>query len=173
MRGTILIAALFFTAAAAAQPTWTLPPGSRVRLTVQDSQMIGSVISAEPDSLRIRFPGHDSTWTLAWSAISTMDIARPTPRSDNARKGAIVGGVVGAVAGGVIGASHRKPNDWFDPAIMGAGVGLLAGAALGGAVGAAGESERWERVLPVVTYPAAGPPRRRSNFATTPTLVRP
>ena len=147
MRGMILMSTVLFSAAAAwAQPTWTLPPGTRVRLTVQDSQMIASVVLAKPDSLRIRLPDQDSTWTLSWSAIGTLDISRPVPRSETARKGTIDGGLVGAVVGGLIGASFRTPTDMFDPAIIGAGVGLAGGVALGRA---ASDNERWERVWPV------------------------
>jgi hypothetical protein len=176
MRAVILISicSLFTAGAAWTQPTWMLPPGTRVRVALESSQTIGTVVSAEPDSLKIRFPGEDSTSALAWSAISSLDISRPAPRAERAKTGAAIGGIAGALVGGVVGAQKRGRNrEYIDPAVAGGTVGLVVGAAVGGAIGAASTSEQWERVWPLVTFRAARRPMRSSNFRATPTFGRP
>jgi hypothetical protein len=184
MRATFLISMwiLFAPDTAWSQPTSLLPAGTRVRLATQSGPAtgsrselrIGSVISAGPDSLKIRFPDDDSSSTLAWSAVSSLEVSRPVPLAERAKTGAIIGGLAGAVVGGVIGAGKKgRSRELIDPAVTGATEGLIYGAVAGGAIGAVTSVERWERVWPVFAFQGAPPPRPRSSFGATPTFARP
>jgi hypothetical protein len=191
MRATLLIFATTLTAAtAASQPTWMLPPGTRVRVEVPITQTngshvgmkIGNVISAARDSLRIRFSDQDSTSTLAWSAINSVDVSRPVSRLQRAEAGTAIGALAGAVVGAVVGAGKADQGQFLDPSVTGAMEGAVYGAIAGGVIGAAAPGERWERVWPAAMFRSASPPatfratpapRRPASLRITPTFARP
>lgn len=187
MRVPLLILAIILTAVgpAASQPMSLLPAGSRVRLEARTDGtnglprggwVIGTVVDAGRDSLRIRFSHLDSVSTLAWTTIERLEVSRQvTSRAERMREGAETGAMVGAAAGFFVGVLTEADDGLWGAAVYmadGMAYGAIAGAALGAAAPES-QRERWERVWPVVASRAARPLKRYASFRATPTFARP
>jgi len=141
---------------------WPIPAGSRVRVRsplVADRYdrytilgvryVIGSVVSATPDTLTFRADG-DSTATaiIPTRRIFQIEIARGT--HTNKKNGALMGSVAGLVVGEAIAAVTHSScqsddcNGFYSPTLLNTGrlVGALGGAIVGAWMGRR-PSETW------------------------------
>jgi hypothetical protein len=135
--------------------------GERVRLQSDQNPgnwVEGRVISQDFFSLKLLVEA--DTLLVQLEEIEKMEISRGI--SNNAGKGAVVGGVVVGFSGLMLGASLAD-DPFFDvsgedlAAITVAGFGL--GALVGGIVGALSSSEKWDEVESIQVNPFISPGR--------------
>jgi hypothetical protein len=135
-----------------------LAPGDRVRLTTTSSALplVGTVVAADSDSVRIRpqdiavFAGHPTSVAIARGSVRELEVGVNGP--SHAGTGALIGLGMGAVVGalwGVSDASTCRGFCFLDPgaeASLGAAFFGGIGAGLGALIGLAEGSEHWQRV---------------------------
>lgn len=159
---------LLASAPALSAQTATLAPGTRVRVTVPDTQrFVGTVAQWRGDTLFVSTGSGPEARVLALSPadIRSLQISGGrTSRLLSALKGAGVGGIAGAVGGGVVFLAESLVDECsvnedllcFSSAEALA-IGLLVGAYVGIPLGAVGgflfPSERWNSVV-IATRPA-------------------
>jgi hypothetical protein len=160
MRTSIVTLSVLLATGAAqlrAQPATVseLPAGERVRLQLElarGTPVIGTILQASSDSLRVRRDKANDTLLLTWTDIDRLELSvLRFSAAEGARRGARTGFLVGAVVSAVALAaavnSDRHGGDYIVPAtgmVAVLGVGFTLGTTvLGGALGAAAPGDRW------------------------------
>lgn len=147
-----LLTALLQVSAAPApssrQPTVEADSGSRVRITVGKTKHVGTLVSADADSLRFIT---DTSGLVAIPTVSVTRFERSRGRRSNAGQGALIGGVTGGAMGliGGIAAEAESSGSWgIDVGPEGIALATLffgaTGAGLGALIGAASKGEKWQ-----------------------------
>ena len=129
------------------QPTVEADSGSRVRITVGKTKHVGTLVSADPDSLRFTT---DTSGLVAIPTVSVTRLERSRGRRSNAGQGALIGGVIGGAMGLIGGIGAEADNSDWGIEIGAKGIALATlffgatGAGLGALIGAASKGEKWE-----------------------------
>jgi hypothetical protein len=154
----------FFSALGlAAQGPWPVDPGSRVRVQTDSGAWIGTFVSQDASSLRLRWSGQRDSMlvTVPQSRIQGLEVS--AGKYSNVGKGAGIGFGVGAVVGLVAGLACSSSSSGFvsqctGGQVAGATIELgFIGAALGGLVGAASQSEHWKQVKSTTAHVSLTP----------------
>lgn len=129
------------------QPTVEADSGSRVRITVGKTKQVGTLVSADADSLQI-IP--DTSGMVAIPTGSVTQFERSRGRRSNVGRGALVGGATGGVIGLIFGIGAELDNSEWGIEIGPEGIALATlfvgavGAGVGALIGAASKGEKWE-----------------------------
>ena len=136
--------------------------GSRVRITdVRSRQrVVGTLISADADSLRLTSSKDQSTLAVATRSVARLEKSRGQRPSTG--RGALIGALAGGGTGLLLGiAASTESDSWVE--IGGAEVAAvtvifgLAGAGIGALIGSASHHEQWDSV----PIPGWGPAPQR------------
>jgi hypothetical protein len=163
----VLVAVVAMPSVAAAQisapaVSVVLAPGARVRVTTPATgRIVGTVVSAEDDSLRVALAS-GSSLAIPRSGFSGLELSTGT--KGQGWRGAGIGLLVGAGIGGAVGLATYRRSECYDDPVEGffcdlvnhtsrsvtvasdAAVGGLAGVIVGALLGQAAGREQW---LPV------------------------
>lgn len=100
----VLMAPISAAAQAALHPEWRIAPDSRVRIVspVFDKRfVIGSVVSATPDTLVFRADSESTSTAIPTASIVRIDVG--FGKHTNKARGGVAGFIFGALAGAAIG----------------------------------------------------------------------
>jgi hypothetical protein len=117
----------------AAQET-AVVPGTDVRLVVSSQEIRGSLMSWDPDTLRVQDPASGFVHVVPSLAIERLRVSEPRTRGGGALRGLRIGSIVGALSfSALFVASEVGCTSWCFNSV---GEAFLVGAALGGGLGA-------------------------------------
>ena len=133
-------------------PSTALRASQRVRITNDNGQLIGTVVSVTSDSVRITDGAQERAIPLA--GVRRIDVSTGvTSKGAGAKKGALRWGLILAGVGAVsLGLQHDEVGE--DGSSVGEAVALglwsggLFGGLIGAGIGAARAGEKWEKVWP-------------------------
>jgi hypothetical protein len=148
--------------------------GSRVRITDVHShkRMVGTLISADSDSLRLTSSKDQSVLTVPTRSVARLERSRGQRPSTG--RGALIGALAGGGTGLLLGiAASTESDSWVQ--IGGGEVAAvtvifgLGGAGIGALIGSASHHEQWDSV-PIPGWGSASPaakagPERRTGDA--------
>lgn len=128
-------------------------PETRIRVAHNSpccaSPVIGTLVSFDADSIRVRVPSHEQTVALSRASITWMESAHSAGRSG---RGALIGLGLGTVAGAIVGYSttcSHCTEDWRGFGLVtGAGAGAIMGTIAGLFVGLGIRRDIWDTVSP-------------------------
>lgn len=158
MRTTLILLAVVslvpvFSEPLAAQGSFRIDPGSRVRLSTRDGQeIIGRVDGLPGNAIVVMTDGASTTTSVPLGTIEHVDVSlgmesRKAAAWRKAKWGILFGGAPGAVS---LAYQHDTVGEHGSSvgkaAALGAWSGGLFGGLIGAAIGAATPSEKWERI---------------------------
>ena len=147
MRPTFVVVLLNVCLAtpAASQPTTTLAPGTRVRVTTRDSTLVeqdgfevhsrdgvGTLVALKGDSLILASGTARTTWHMP--SVTRLEVYRG--RESAWPVGALVGAAVAGVGSLILLSTSRSSSEYEVPEIFVVLVGAAGGALLGAGIGA-------------------------------------
>jgi hypothetical protein len=143
------VVALLSTQLLSAQTRPVVSPGALVRITHTatccGSPVVGTLVSIEPDSLRIvdpfRLQANKPRAVLPRSAVASIDVGRRL--GAHKADGAALGLLVGALAGAVVGAKGTTHEFRDIGVVFGGGAGAVLGLIFGTAIGSTMPHYEW------------------------------